>query len=343
MRPVEDDADQMVGQDSFLDVVTNIVGILILLVMVVSLRASHSAERSAEQVARGSEHRQRAANEELARVFQTAVTAERDVRDSVRRALDTRQETKLREQERVLLQTMVTKAEQDVAARREKLTAEGQQDFDIRRQLSEAQDALDHLGREQAALASQDSSIEEIECRPTPLAKVVTGDETHILLSDDHIAVVPFQQLLDSMMKDARSNSWRIKDEDVVERTIGPIGGFRVQYEIKKSKLVARGANGNVVAGYIPDLVGCWFLPVQTPAGEPAGEALQPNSDFQQHLAQLNPQRTTVTIWTYPGNYEWLREVRRVVRELGFQIALRPLPAGVPIGASRSGTESVAE
>jgi hypothetical protein len=44
MQRDEDDADQMIGQDSFLDVVTNIVGILILLVMVVGMRASHAVE-----------------------------------------------------------------------------------------------------------------------------------------------------------------------------------------------------------------------------------------------------------------------------------------------------------
>ena len=42
MKRAEIEADQMPGQDSFLDVITNIVGILILLVLVVGLRTSHS-------------------------------------------------------------------------------------------------------------------------------------------------------------------------------------------------------------------------------------------------------------------------------------------------------------
>ena len=42
MKRAEVEADQMPGQDSFLDVITNIVGILILLVLVVGLRTSHS-------------------------------------------------------------------------------------------------------------------------------------------------------------------------------------------------------------------------------------------------------------------------------------------------------------
>ena len=343
MRRVEDDGDQMAGQDSFLDVVTNIVGILILLVMVVSLRASQGAAKTAVDAARSGKATQQAADDKLAYIFQTAVAAERDVRVSVRRAVDTRQETRLREEERMLLQTLVMQAEHDVASRREKLSADEQRDFDIRRQLSEAQDVLEELTREQAALASQDVIVEEIECQPTPLARVVTGDQTHILLSDDHIAVVPFEELLDQMMSDARSNIWRMKDDDVMERTIGPVGGFRLRYTFVKAQLLARGAQGSVVAGRFSQFAQCHFLPVHKPVGEPAGEALHANSEFRQHLARLNPQRTTVTIWTYPGNYGRLREVKRVVREIGFQSAVRPLPAGVPIGASRSGTESVAE
>jgi hypothetical protein len=64
---------------------------------------------------------------------------------------------------------------------------------------------------------------------------------------------------------------------------------------------------------------------------------------MQRFLARHNPQSTTVTIWTYPGNYDRLREIKRAIRELGFQIALRPLPPGTPIGASPSGTKSVSE
>ena len=48
MKRAEVEADQMPGQDSFLDVITNIVGILILLVLVVGLRTSHSVREASE-------------------------------------------------------------------------------------------------------------------------------------------------------------------------------------------------------------------------------------------------------------------------------------------------------
>ena len=94
---------------------------------------------------------------------------------------------------------MVAEAEQQIADRRERLNSQQRRDFDVRRKLAEAQHTLDDLTREQVALLSQEPDVEEIECQPTPLAQTVTGKEVHVLLADDHIAVVPFDALLEQM------------------------------------------------------------------------------------------------------------------------------------------------
>jgi type II secretory pathway pseudopilin PulG len=342
VRRTQDDADEMIGQDSFLDVVTNIVGILILLVMVVGMRSSHAAKReSSEQSAADSAMRKQQ-QEELTAAYQNIAVSERDLRELLRRAANTRDESRLREQERALLSTMVAEADQEIAARRQKLSEQDKRDFDVRRKRAEAELALDELTREQVALVSQ-ATVEEVECQPTPLSREVTGDETHILLADDHVAVVPFKELWELLREDAPKNFWRLKNEEVMERTIGPIGGFRLRYSFVLSNVVARSDAGTAVAGQFRQFRGCEFLPVTTPIGEPALEALRQGSEFQQHLQRLNPHRTTVTIWTYPGNFDRLRELRGAIREQGFQIALRPLPLDVPIGASPTGSKSAAE
>jgi hypothetical protein len=343
VRRAQDDADEMIGQDSFLDVVTNIVGILILLVMVVGARTAHAVKRSStdQTVAASALRDQR--QQDLNEAYQAAVTAEKDVHDMIHRAVDLREESLMREQERAVLSRVVAEAEHDIAARRAKLNSHDQRDFDMRRKRSEAQLLLDELTREQVALVSQDMDVEEVQIQPTPLAREVTGDETHVLLSDDHVAVVPFKELMELMREDAEKNLWRLKQQDSMERTIGPVGEFRVRYSIINSEVVARGRAGTMVAGRIPVFEQCTFLPIGSPIGEPAQESLHDGSEFQQHIARLNPHRTTITIWTYPGNYDRLRELKRSIRERGFPIAIRPLPPGVPIGASPSGSKSAAE
>ena len=342
MRRAEDTADELAGHDSFLDVVTNIVGILILLVMVVGLRSSHAVATSLTKEDPSRAARPAAAENDVRAAHQAAADSERDVRELLRRTAAAHDEALLREQERMWLSEAVAEAEQEIAARRAELNTEDQRDYDLRRKLTEAQVKLEELTREQIALMSREPAVEQIECEPTPLGKVVTGKEVHLLLAEDHVAVVPFEELLDLMKDDVGANIWRLRQEDELERTLGPIHGFRLRYWFVKTPVVARAESGAVMTGSFPQFSRCYFLPVSTPVGEPAAEALQPDSGFARYLRQVRP-GTTVTIWTYPGNYDRLREVKRAVREFGFQIAVRPLPPGMPIGASRTGSESVSE
>ena len=109
MKRVEMEADQMPGQDSFLDVITNIVGILILLVLVVGLRSSRAVRAApnpqlAEQ-----------AQEKLHKAYNNAVDAQRNVVDLVHRVRSAHDEADFREEERLWLNTSIVKAEQEIA------------------------------------------------------------------------------------------------------------------------------------------------------------------------------------------------------------------------------------
>src|SRR3954453_22697505 len=111
MKRVEMEADQMPGQDSFLDVITNIVGILILLVLVVGLRTSRSVHNGPDpQVAEEAR-----VQDQLQKAYNSALTTELNVRDLVHRVSGASNEVKFREGEREWLNTMIVEAEQDVA------------------------------------------------------------------------------------------------------------------------------------------------------------------------------------------------------------------------------------
>ncbi|HEX4416205.1 MAG TPA: hypothetical protein VH107_21410 [Lacipirellulaceae bacterium] len=339
MKRVELEADQMPGQDSFLDVITNIVGILILLVLVVGLRTSHSVRDVPDAL-----QAERARGEaEYQQAYSSALTRQRGVQELVARVGNTHNESAFRESERDWLSTNVAAAENEIKERRAKLTADGQRDFDQREKLATAQATLDEMTREQIALMSRDSNTEQLECQPTPVAKAVSGKEIHVLLSDDHVAIVPFDELLDQMKEDARANVWRMKQQSGLERTIGPMNGFRLKYYFVREDVVGKSQAGTYMTGSVSRFSHCYLLPETTPVGEPAKEALQPNSEFFQQLQHLRPDTTTITFWTYPGNFERLRELKHAVRQMGFPIAVRPLPMGMPIGASRHGSDSLSE
>jgi hypothetical protein len=341
VRRVDDNADEMIGQDSFLDVVTNIVGILILLVMVAGLRSSKAAVTAVEEQS-AAVQRLPSGEDAVRKAYQTAAEQEHDVRDVFRRAVDSRQDTMLREHERLWLTSAVAEAEQEIAARRAKLSANNQRDFDLRRQLSDAQLKLDALTREQVALVGQEE-IEEIRCEPTTIGRQVTGKEVHVYLADDHIAIILADDLIKLMYDDIAQNTWRLKQEPELTRTIGPIGGFRLKYNFLTKNFVGSGPRGSVVSGKAAEFRGFFLLPETTPIGEPATEAMASGSELTRFLDERDPGRTTLTIWVYPGNYDRLRELKKWARELGYQTAVRPLPAGMPVGFSPSGTSSMSD
>jgi hypothetical protein len=134
-----------------------------------------------------------------------------------------------------------------------------------------------------------------------------------------------------------------MKNQPEMVRTVGPVSGFRARYTYVKEDVMRTSDVGTYMMGSIGRLYDCVFLPELPPAGEPAAEALKPNSELFEHLRQLRPDATTVTIWTYPGNYDRLRQLKRAIRDAGFQIALRPLPKGTPMGASTNGSKSLSE
>jgi hypothetical protein len=190
---------------------------------------------------------------------------------------------------------------------------------------------------------ARDEHEEQIQCQPTPMARKVVGKEVHVLLADDHIAIVPFGELIDLVAADAPANLWRLNDQSKMERTVGPINGYRMRYHFIKEDAVGRNERGALVNGTIRRFSHCYVLPDDNPTGEPAEQALAANSDFFQALQHLRPESTTITIWVYPGNCERLLQLKREVRQLGFPIAVRPMPKGTPMGGSPDGTKALVE
>jgi hypothetical protein len=330
----EIDADQMPGQDSFLDVVTNIVGILILLVLVVGLRSSRAGAAAVENKSVATMEQSDAVRD----AYRAASETEHDVREVLRRTVDSRHDARLREQERQWLMETVAEAEAAIKERREKLNTEDQRDFDLRRQQTEAQLKLDELAREQVALLGKEE-VEEIHCGPTPIARLVRGTEIRVRLADDHVSILPYEELMKLLEEDVKANIWRMKQEPEMTRSVGPVDGYRLTYRFVKKDYVSSSSRG-VVSGTKIEFQAAYFVPVDEQFGEPAGDALADGSDFRRKLQQYDPLRTTITFWTYPGNYDRYRELKEAVRALGYQVAVRPLPTGMPIGFSPDGSRT---
>jgi hypothetical protein len=342
VRAAHDEFAEAFGQDSFLDILTNVVGIIILLVLMVGLRASHEArgvsdaERQAAAVTPASEH-------ELQAACSTAMTAERDVHDLMTQAVNVHGETMFRDRERAFLTTFVTGYEQELNSRRAKLSVEEQRDFDLRRQLADAQQTLDNLTRERVALVSQPAPVEVIENEPTPLARPSTGKELSLKLAEGHIAIIPVDELLKEAGKDMERNMWRLKDRNDFVQTIGPIGNFRLRYRVAKQSVSRPREQGIEERGTVALMDRFEFLPMASTLGEPVDQALLPGSEVWQQLKAMPPDTTIVKMAVYPDSISECHRLKQAFSRAGYATAEYPMEQNGRLLGSPYGIKAYAQ
>jgi hypothetical protein len=326
------------GQDSFLDVVANLVGVLIILVMVVGTQARHAMVAAASAPAEA----EQPALPDVGSAAKQVIDAENGIREM--QALSKREdlEVAFRRRERDQLQLIVAAGEQELDAAKNKLSTEDRADFDINSRTSLVFKELADLDDALAGLSENEKPVEVVKHYPTPMAKTVFGKELHFRLQDGRLTYVPFEEFVARLKEDAPRQVARLKDQDSITEFVGPIQGFRMRYTLVR-ETVAVPVNGGVAKGERAALDQFILLPLADDLGEPVEHALAENSDFRTTVAQFNPRQYTVTLWVYPNSFQHFRPVRDALLKLGFITAGRPMPDGHPIGGSPDGSRSAAQ
>lgn len=328
------------GQDSFLDIVANLVGILIILVMVIGVRAKDAMLEAAPVV--GKEEEAAQAESEIVDAIKVAQAVEQDIQKLMSKVNREAFEVEYRRKERDKIQLLLAAAEQAFSEKRNELDAEQQREFDAQRDLIAARTELSELERSVQAAEGSIPQTSVIEHLPTPMAKTVFGKEIHFQLSGGKISYVPWDELVEKLQDEARQKMWRLKDTDQITETIGPLGGFLMKYQLKKTQQAVTTRAGTAVQQRV-ELDNFVLLPVDPTLGEPVAEAFLEGSRLHSLLMSNHPDKTTVTIWTYPDSFNEFRDLKQELFNRGYLTASRPMPEGVPIGGSPRGTRSASQ
>jgi len=337
-RRGQDDDINTAGQDSFLDTLTNMVGVLIVLVMLVSLRAKNAP---ALMSIPGPERQ--AADRELKQALATQAALRHEVLETAAkiRQIELARRTRLVERSRLAL--MASAAEKMIDQRRKELEAGARAEYDRRRQLAASQAQLAEL-ESQIELASRlPKETVRLESYPTPISRTVHGPELHLQLRGGRITVLPWDEILEALKTEFQRSLNRMHTQSELTSKIGPIGGFRINYTIRRHDVSMRTYEETGVGGSYVRLERFSILPVSTQLGETLEVALAPGSDFREALARCRPGRTTVTAWVYPDSFDQYRRLRKELYQMGFDTAGRPLPEGELIGGSPAGSRSAAQ
>jgi len=336
-RPIRQNGNAP-GQDSFLDIVANIVGILIILVMVVGMRV-----KNMPVVLDGPDEATQAALAGLKRDRALVSSVRRDVLRLEEKIAAVGREAILRKVERLHLITAASQASQALDARHQALDADARKDFDLRRAVSESRAELDLLDQRRARARQAEAAPKVVQCYPTPISRPVDDHEVHFQLQGGLIVFVPMQELIAEFKADARTKARRLLRVPELTETIGPGGGFRLKYTLRRERVALELDRGTGAVGTYAGLKQLVLIPTRSRMGETLQDALAEGSDFRRALGHLRPGRSTVTIWTYPDSFAEFRALKQELYAMGYETAGRPLPFGIPISASPEGSKSAAE
>ncbi|HVU88792.1 MAG TPA: hypothetical protein VHD36_15830 [Pirellulales bacterium] len=326
--------EEAFGNDSFLDVVANIVGILIILVVVASTRIKNlpsllSPELRSKEVA--------AAALKDAEASMTAL--EQDVMDLNKEIQKVALTTAGRYQERAVLAQILAAKQRELEEQRKSLDGHSREQFDLEQALATAEAKLMQTTRLKREVDLSPPPTIEIKTYPTPISQIVYGKELHFQLKRGLITPIPMEALLEKFKRRAHEQVDRLRDEREFSDIVGPVDGFRLKYVIERVDMQPESGR----SGSYAQLRHFALLPMSEELGETLEEAVARQSRFVTAISGLDPKHTTITLWTYDDSFAIFREVRKQLHELGFSVAGRPLAEGEPIAGSPHGSKSAAQ
>lgn len=212
----------------------------------------------------------------------------------------------------------------------------------LRDDLNQTAQQVDALRRQLDDAENEPPATREFRHRVTPVARLVEGAELHFRLSGNRVSVVPVESLAARLQDHLMRHREAVLKLERYEGSVGPVEGYRMEYLVERQALTLvdelKKGPGTVRFG-----VSRWALePGADVREETETEALRPESRFVSALREAGP-RTTLTFWVYPDSFELHRALQEAAQESGFVVAARPLPMGVPITGSPNGARSFAQ
>lgn len=178
----------------------------------------------------------------------------------------------------------------------------------------------------------------------TPVSRPVFAEELMFECRGGRVAFVDIAGMVQEIKEGMEAKSKLLRTQWQVGDVTRPIGAFRLRYTLERHRgeldAFTSGSTPAGESGFRYGL-GEWQVDAIAAArGENASEALATRSQFRQIVDVLDPQQAVVTFWVYPDSFALFRQLRDYLYDHELEVAGRPLPEGVPISGSRFGTVS---
>jgi hypothetical protein len=327
------------GQDSFLDLVSNIVGILIILVMVAGIRAQYSSANVPDPAEALADAQMLAEIETKYQELQTktaaAVALRQNVEDLKAQSEIVADQIYRQSSEYAALFDLMTSARAEIESVAEEKSNTFKEKIEYQRQLLETNAKLEQIDKAKTYLNQVRPQATVMENIPTPLSRTVDDleKEIHIRLLGGRIVYVPFMELITQMKRHVYEDRNHYAKQKSSIGKVGPIENFELEFLLATytTPLMygSDSQSGTLILQYAE------IVPKFEPMGEPTREALASSqSEFRRKLTLFRKDIYTVTVWVYPDSFEEYQELKRFLHDHGYSVAARPLATGHPISAS---------
>jgi hypothetical protein len=338
--------------DSFLDVVANVVGIIMRLILVawVSGRAYHAGLSNSKLDVVPAKQPAKVA---VVQAEPTTVADPLEIEVAQHRLELQEEQDRLHEQENWCHYWESVKAR---SSEEKAMLVMAEQ------VLQQHRDQLDHSAEEQTA-ASQGVhvSVADLEERQrrvaeellalqklppltktlhyhTPISRPVHSEELHFECRQGRVSFIDIQSFLIEVRNHLDEHGQQLRTQWSVEGVTGPIGAFRLRYTVERDKGLLDGATPSGEGNFRYGMTGWLAEPTAAVRGETA--PLAANAEFRRLTQSLDPEHTVVTFWVYPDSFALYRQLRDYLHERNIEVAGRPLPEGVGIASTRHGAAS---
>ncbi len=340
------------GHDAFLDIIANLVGVLIILVVVVGSQSTKAIEEIKTQSVLEEkntfadiEANDPPANDdqmqELAQFAMRAASAQADSDrlEAMVRRYD--QDIKNREHQRALMLDLLSEAKAAWESEKNRFDATATLLAERNREFSVVTKQLAELQGERERIEGQEQPVVAVQHLPTPMAKKAFGDEVHFRLKNNLVSVVP-QKALFEAVRDACVPDLRTSKTGLIKSAVGPIRGYVCRFVMnKEQELVQLNGQRGIRATIEPVRLSIEAL--TEPIGQPLEQMLVRGSELEIELAGRDPATTVVVVYVYPDSFAAFRTLKEFLYAQGFATDGKPMQKDQPILFAQDGIETVAQ
>lgn len=331
------------GLDSFLDVITNVIGILVRMMLVVwaGAQAYHAAHYALELKPPPEAKVNSRRKIDLAR-WHEAVAFRKKLVETDRTRLG-----ELREE----LSTITAQRQRAETDRQALASRLAETDRELALLEQESQRLVAGVASRQDRIRAFEKAIAGLQVAPrspkvvvdrhflryrAPVSRPVNATQYFFECSRGRVSFVDMDAFVARIREDVALSPDKLARTGKLEGVTNRRGDFRVRYALKAGRNKTVLGTGDLDYRLIVE-------PVVERRGESLARALRPDSKFRQIVDFADPRTAVLVFWVYPDSFATFRRLREYAYERGLEVAANPLPFGVSIILSPTGTRSLSQ